>query len=497
MTMRRIRSLAIGTGAAAFAAYLLLGGGGTPTQAGGQQVELTDIELLGKYVFFDKISVPERMACATCHDPKTGWTGGVSGVNLHQVAITGADPHTAGALKPPTNAYASLISPAQPCPFGIPGFCGGNFWDGRSEGNETPLHTPATEHIGDEVFGGDGNLQAAYGRYLGPVADQALNPFPNPVEQNIEREGVCRHVEGASYAALFESVWGEPIDCDAQVDLSFKRIAVALSAYQASPDVNSFSSKRDIALQRERNGIDNDSTPGEFPLVGLTDQENYGHDLFYATFLTPILVDSVRKVSNCSFCHSDVPPLPGPPAPGNDFDTGAELDQAYADDGYHNIGTPPNPEIPDTGVDPDLGLGGRSIPLPPLPPLLSDFNGFHKTPTLRNVDKRPGKGFVKAYTHNGWFKSLESLVHFYNTAHVAGQTAATFGVTRCPADVTTEKDALKHNCWPAPAYPTPAIPFLLGDLGLTREDEAALVAYMKTLTDLHTAKQPPPYKRRR
>ena len=46
--------------------------------------QLRNIELLGKYVFFDKISSPSRMACVTCHQPDTGGTGGISGVNLHR-----------------------------------------------------------------------------------------------------------------------------------------------------------------------------------------------------------------------------------------------------------------------------------------------------------------------------------------------------------------------------------------------------------------------------
>jgi cytochrome c peroxidase len=28
------------------------------------------------------------------------------------------------------------------------------------------------------------------------------------------------------------------------------------------------------------------------------------------------------------------------------------------------------------------------------------------------VDKRPDPGFVKAYGHNGYFKSLKEIVHF-------------------------------------------------------------------------------------
>jgi len=35
--------------------------------------------------------------------------------------------------------------------------------------------------------------------------------------------------------------------------------------------------------------------------------------------------------------------------------------------------------------------------------------------TLRNVDKRPYPTFVKACGHYGYFKSLKSIVHFYNT----------------------------------------------------------------------------------
>ena len=77
-----------------------------------QTLALTNIELLGKYIFFDNVSVPDRMGCHTCHNPSDGWTGAVSGVNLHQVAITGANPHTVGTLKPPSCAYSSFIVPS-------------------------------------------------------------------------------------------------------------------------------------------------------------------------------------------------------------------------------------------------------------------------------------------------------------------------------------------------------------------------------------------------
>ena len=475
----------------------LFGYAAAKSKSGGDRdCNLSDIELLGKYVFFDKISSPPRMACVTCHDPATGGTGSVSGVNLHQVAITGANPHTVGNLKPPTNAYASLIeSLSLGCAFGIPGICGGNFWNGRAEGNAFPPLFGATKHIGTEIFFKTDGTDLApdvqeYDEYFGPTADQALNPPPNPVEQNIARQAVCRHVESSKYAPLYKEVWGVDIDCSDDLvtvhaadvdedeekayDISFKRLMLAVCAWQASTDLNSFSSKRDIALMNEADR--------DFPLDGLTDQENLGHDLFYGK-------------ARCASCHSDDP----------NSDTGAEPSQLYADDGYHNIGTPRNPEIPitlntdGTEIDSDLGLMGLTGS--------GRHRGFHKTPTMRNVDKRKGKGFIKAYTHNGWFKSLESIVHFYNTAFVedeelgwvGGATAAEFGITRCPEGVETEKEALANNCWPEPAVSgngpgSPAIPFLLGDLGLTLGEEAAIVAYLKTLTDQHTAKPPKPYK---
>lgn len=479
---------------------------------------LNDIELLGKYVFFDKISTPSRMACVTCHVPETGGTGGVSGVNLHQVAITGANPHTIGNLKPPTNAYATFIETFKRCGRGGLGaarnVCGGNFWNGRSEGNDFDdrvFPDGAAKHIGDEVFFNnlgdplpilpDGTDVTEYAIYFGPTADQALNPMPNPVEQNIDRQAVCAHVQSAKYAPLYQKVWGVPIDCsettvpesapdvaeEKAFDISFKRIMLAVCAWQASDDLNSFSSKRDKALAAEADG--------KFPLNGFTAQENLGHDLFYNTKPVPFAPEAGTNlrpfpnlpITNCSFCHTSGPRV-GVTDPGL---LGTDLLERYTDDAYHIIGTPRNPEIPETldvagkAIDPDLGIAGHAGP--DYPP------GFFKVPTLRNVDKRKDIDFIKAYAHNGWFKSLESIVHFYNTSLIGGATANSFGITRCSAGIETEKDALANNCWPEPAYPG-ASPVLIGNLGLTLEQEAAIVAYLKTLTDEYTPKAPNPYK---
>lgn len=495
-----------------------------------------DLKLLGKYVFFDKISNPKRMACVTCHDPDTGGTGSVSGVNLHQVAITGANPHTVGSLKPPTNAYASLIAPFNhDCGLGAPAtgqYCGGNFWNGRAEGRADGALFPlgATKHIGDEVFHGLTSPPWEYATYFGPTSDQALNPMPNRVEQNIDRQAVCQHVASSKYAELYRKAWGvDSIDCsdtdilagysapdvpegEKAFDISFKRIMLAVGAWQHSKELNSFSSKRDIALRQELAcpgagmgdyaeyydpGVCTDvnyiDSPGTFPLVGLTDQENLGHDLFYNTFRNPFgpgrnpddndLPNPALPAANCSACHSDNPGLAAGTEPPDD---GTEPLQLYADDAYHNIGTPANPELP---ADPDPGVGAHTGDFGQ--PQARGQAGFNKTPTMRNVDKRKGKGFIKAYTHNGWFKSMEGIVHFYNTADV---TNPANGKTRCPDNITTEKAALANNCWPAPEWPGSVIGRTIGNMGMTAEQEAAIVAYLKALTDTETAKAPPPYK---
>lgn len=428
-----------------------------------------DLKLLGKYLFFDKISVPTRMSCSSCHDPRWGWTNPNTHINATQVGVTGADPHTQGTLKPPANAYVSDIQPFGECPPGVgaPGpdaLCGGNFWDGRAEGRSGgPLFGGATKHVGTEVFQGDAALESAYEKYLGPVADQAINPMPNPVEQNIERQAVCEHVQSQAYAALYETVWGEPLDCsdspvpiqaadvvaESEFDVSFKRFALALSAYQHSVEVNSFSSRRDWALARDADG--------EFPLDDFTDQENLGHDLFY----------SFGNGGRCAACHRD-----------NPRDDGTEPGQLYTDNSYRNIGVPKNPELPASRL-----LGNHTGD--------PDHDGLVKVPGLRNVAKKPADGLVKAYTHNGYFKSLESLVHFYNTAEAKPRCEDLFpGVVEFP-----EEFALANDCWPAPEEENGSVRggFLVGDIGLTPEEEAAIVAYLKTFSDLETPRAPRPF----
>ena len=75
---------------------------------GSASAELNEKEQLGKNIFFDKISDPDRMACADCHDPKVGFTGPIPGINLKGSVYPGAVPQLFGSRKPPSAAYATL-----------------------------------------------------------------------------------------------------------------------------------------------------------------------------------------------------------------------------------------------------------------------------------------------------------------------------------------------------------------------------------------------------
>jgi len=46
---------------------------------------------------------------------------------------------------------------------------------------------------------------------------------------------------------------------------------------------------------------------------------------------------------------------------------------------------------------------------------------------------RPTPSFVKAYMHNGYFKSLKEVVHFYNTRDVLPECKAGDSGERFPA----------------------------------------------------------------
>ena len=352
---------------------------------------LTPVEQLGKKIYFDRISVPNSMACADCHAPIAGFTGPMAGINLHGSVYRGADAQSFGDRKPPSAAYATF-SPVFHFDEVEGLFVGGNFWDGRATG----------ERLGS------------------PAAEQALGPFLNPKEHNVpDKQTVLMKIADSKYSILWETVWGEELKFSTldEINSNYDRVGLAIAAYEGSSEVNQFSSKFDFYLDG---------------MVPLTIQEAWGLELF-----------NREDKGKCSLCHLSDGKQP-----------------LFTDFTFDNLGVPKNPENPVYKDDPsfiDKGLGGFLASRTEWANMADENMGKHKVPTLRNVDKKPGSGFTKAYTHNGVFKSLKEVVHFYNTRDV--------------------------EAWPAPEVAQNVNSDELGNLGLTGAEEDAIVAFMKTLSD--------------
>src|ERR1035437_3689110 len=356
----------------------------------------TDKQWLGKQLFFDtNLSEPTGLACAGCHASQVGWTGPDAMISLRGAVYEGAVKGRFGNRKPPSSAYGG-DSPNLHLD-ATNGWTGGMVWDGRATGLT----------LGD------------------PLAEQAICPFLNPLEQNNASAGVVvDKVKQSKYANLFKDVWG--IQAFDDTEKAYQMIGRSIAEYERSGEMSPFNSRFDTYL-----GTGN----------GLTTQETLGLSLF-------------NGKAKCANCHTST----ADPANGKVM---------FTDYTYTNNGVPKNPMNPfylELAFNPlgaswiDLGLGGylksagynASVYTPEL--------GKFKVPTLRNVDTRPSAGFVKAYGHNGYFKSLEQIVHFYNTRDVPGAG------------------------WPAPEYAA-NMTSELGNLGLTPTEEAAIVAFLKTLSD--------------
>ena len=167
----------------------------------------------------------------------------------------------------------------------------------------------------------------------------------------------------------------------------------------------------------------------------------------------------------CSAARASAPPATSPTASS----------PLFTDYTFDNLGIPKNPENPVYHGNPgfvDPGLGGFLATRSDYAAYAAANMGKHKVPTLRNV----GLGLpavTKAYGHNGYFKTLEGIVNFYNTRDVK---------PTCPG-AYTEVEALAAGCWPAPEVPANVNTAELGNLGLSPDEEAAIVAFLKALSD--------------
>ena len=391
--------------------------------------ELAD---LGDQIFDDQnLSIGRNQACNSCHSAAWGFTGPLEEVNAHGAVYEGSIPGRFGDRKPPSSTYSTLPRTLALTRQAGGTFVGGNFWDGRATG----------ERLGN------------------PAAEQALGPFLNPMEQGLPDEAcVVYRVREAGYADDYRALWGTDIDrivfpadvdtlCESEesvfdidplnrklIRMEYDKIGISIAVYEESHGL--YTSKFDAT----RKG-----------LYKFTEQEQLGHTLF-------------QGKAKCSQCHTSTGQLP-----------------AFTDHTFDNIGVPANPENPFYITHPnfvDKGLGAFLATRPEWAMYADEQAGAMRVPTLRNVDLRPHPGAVKAYMHNGVFKSLEEVVHFYNTRDLL--PVCDVGAPRTDWGVT---------CWPAAEVPWTVNRDELGKLGLTADEEVALVAFLRTLSDGYVPEQ--------
>jgi len=449
------------------------------------------IETLGELMLYDRnISPGKNQACASCHMPYAGFSGPIPSVNLTMVAFPGTVHFRAGKRTPQRHPYSPFFPVLQyNREQGL--FFGGNFWDSRATGYR--LRIPDAEQA------------------QGPPVDTQEMGFPDTA-------CIAFRLSQAVYRPLFEEVWGEgsfdikfpsetericatpggaavfggnttPVPLSAgdrtRANIVYDRWAQSIDSYEQSVQVSPFSSKFDAFLA------------GKYTF---TAYEVAGFKLF-------------NGKGNCNSCHLDGR---GTTLKSDQADTSsaAMVNPLFTCFGSANEGVPLNPSDafyyqtePDSYgfiANPygfgyrDLGLGTflrsgfGSGPNPNVnwKQYAPTVDGQMQVSSVRDValappqcptTEAPGPYFQKGFFHNGYFKSLKQVVHFYNT-----RDKYAYPVTsgHCPKG-TIEK----VNCWPMPEVRN-NIDMTSGNLGLTDQEENQIVAFLQTLSDGFTKSYP-------
>jgi cytochrome c peroxidase len=353
------------------------------------------------------------------------------------------------------------------------------------------------ENAWEGGFFSDGRAQS--------LEDQASIPMMSPNEMDNVEHGlaspdlVVRKVVGATYASQFEQAFGAGALAKPSKEI-FQMIRQSLAAYERSRDVSPFSSKYDAFVEGQ---------------TQLTESEINGLRLFTGSVTGRPGGAANYKSAQCVNCHTISESADG----RRDFFTNWT---------FANIGVPKNTRNPyykqtdaksnPQGYNPDgdryidYGLGAVLYPERGLPPGnvghgsdgRGDFlhaNGDFRVASLRNVDKRPDDDFVKCYMHNGVFRSLKEVVHFYNTRnltnrgeimdlssgtpHAGLKGQPLLPLPECPSAMTLQNPAGRPNSPSA----------RVGNLGLTEQEEDDIVAFLQTLSDGYftpARRRPPP-----
>ena len=319
-----------------------------------------------------------------------------------------------------------------------------------------------------------------------------VGPFP-PLQGGFSPL-LAEKLKNRPYTALFLKVYGQDAFAKFTPQQIYDLFALAVAAYESTGEVNSFSSKYDASKF---------GTPAQ-NLYTLSPSEERGRQLYFGQ-------------GQCFQCHSS--------AGLQNVTLATKGKETFTMYCYANIGVPKNPLNPfyqetDAVTNPhgfnaqgtnfiDFGLGANPNPAPDgtrflnqVPGDLVQFRGLFKTPSVRDADTRPSPGFVKAYMHNGVFKSLQEVVHFYNKRNIAvngsGQEIA-FDLRKGPPAGFTPLfpppevlDNVQNVAGVTPAQATAATESngQVGNLQLSPQQEQDLVNFLAILSDGFTKPNP-------
>jgi cytochrome c peroxidase len=319
-----------------------------------------------------------------------------------------------------------------------------------------------------------------------------VGPFP-PLQGGFSPL-LAEKLKNRPYTSLFLQVYGQDAFAKFTPQQIYDLFALAVAAYESTGEVNSFSSKYDASKF---------GTPAQ-NLYTLSPSEERGRQLYFGQ-------------GQCFQCHSS--------AGLQDVTLATKGKETFTMYCFANIGVPKNPLNPfyqetdpvsnPHGFNPqgtnyiDFGLGANPNPAPDgtrffnkVPGDIVQFRGLFKTPSVRDADKRPSPGFVKAYMHNGVFKSLQQVVHFYNKRNIAvnasGQEIA-FDLRKGPPAGFTPLfpppevlDNVQNVAGVTPAQATGATESngQVGNLQLSPQQEQDLVNFIAILSDGFTKPNP-------
>jgi cytochrome c peroxidase len=392
---------------------------------------LSSMAQLGKLIFYDaSLSSSGALSCASCHTPDHAYGPSNDG----PVMLGGATLARQGARAVPSLTYLERHPTFSIGPdkgdddhlIDLAQMAALGEQSARARKTATGTAASAANIVPQGGLFWDGRADT--------LQDQAIFPLLDPNEMDGgSADVVADKLRHAPYAPRFVELFGARVFDNQRLLIAEAMFAVA--RYQVEDvSFHPYSSKYDYWLEGK---------------ARLSESESRGLQLF-----------NDPDKANCAGCHTSAPTRDG-------------LPPLFTDHQYEALGAPRNAALAnnrDAGYF-DLGVCG---------PHRTDiaeqtqYCGMFTTPTLRNTATR------RVFFHNGVFRSLEQVLDFYNFRDSNPEKVYPRG---------TNGRVQKYDDLPAKYHANvdvsdPPFDRHAGDPpAMTAQDEADIIAFLKTLTD--------------